>query len=160
MTSKGALHKTVTAVAIIIIVVVIINIIVIVRIGILHTSLKPHHLYARGPFTCTISPHIPSRPTVSISIVIAYVTNSVSIEVFLIAVRNLRTVITSISNAIPVFVVLVSIGNSRAIILKRNINKQTKQKREKSGPQLELLFLVNLFKTTEMSAKKIGSYFV
>lgn len=132
MSSKGALHKKFAAVAIIItiiILVVIINIIVIVRIGILHTSLKPHHLYARGPLTRTISPHILSRPTVSISIVIAYVTNSVSIEVFLIAVRNPRTVITSISNAIPVFVVLVSIGNSRAIILKKNINKQNKNEK-------------------------------
>ena len=104
--------------------------VVIVRIGILHTGLKPHHPYTLGPFMRTISPHSLSRPTVSISIVIAYVTNSVSIAVSLIAVRNPRAVVTSVSHEILVFIGLVSIGNSRAIILKTNkhTNKTKTQK--------------------------------
>ena len=44
----------------------------------------------------------------------------------------------------------MSIGNSRAIILKTN--KQTKQKREKSGHTSRLAISIS-FKTTEMSAK-------
>lgn len=62
-------------------------------------------------------PDNPGKPTITISVVITHISDTISIHVFLVTVCDLRAVVAGITNFVPILISLVSVEYTRAIVL-------------------------------------------